>query len=299
MIRATGLTARLLLLTSTIAIAAPAIGKAAALPIANRTSFRLGDAGVMCTAQSKATDVRLTGMFDRAYVLTCRDAASAVGSLLAVRRSVNPATEPSALKAGALSCSAPTQVTIDGAGPVSSLTCRDEATKLDYKRYSLTRGKTTYLVEGLAGYDPALRLALGSVVANQPQRGAVRVATTEISDAAAFARTQAGSLDPAAARIEAYTLNNGGQFAQSDQYFETIALRDRNDKMAYSEALANQGLQQSNLSNFTAAVRLLDQAEATTADPQLSSDQPDQPAQARRGVGRTGQAGRADCVDRR
>ena len=262
MIRATGLTARLLLLTSTIAIAAPAIGKAAALPIANRTSFRLGDAGVMCTAQSKATDVRLTGMFDRAYVLTCRDAASAVGSLLAVRRSVNPATEPSALKAGALSCGAPTQVTIDGAGPVSSLTCRDEATKLDYKRYSLTRGKTTYLVEGLAGYDPALRLALGSVVANQPQRGAVRVATTEISDAAAFARTQAGSLDPAAARIEAYTLNNGGQFAQSDQYFETIALRDRNDKMAYSEALANQGLQQSNLSNFTAAVRLLDQAEA-------------------------------------
>ena len=271
MIRVNSLPARFLLLASTIAITSPVMGAATGLPIANRTSFRLGDAGVMCTAQSKATDGRLTGIFDRAYVLTCRDASSSVGSLLAVRRSINSATEPSALRVGTLSCGAPSQVTIEGAGAASSLTCRDETAKLDYKRYSLTRGKTSYLVEGLAGYDPALRLALGSVVANKPQRGAVRVATTEISDSAAFARTQAGSLDPAAARVEAYTLNNGGQFAQSDQYFETIALRDRNDSTALAEALANQGLQQSNLSNFTAAVRLFDRAEskAPRTDPVL------------------------------
>ncbi|MEO7410024.1 MAG: CHAT domain-containing protein, partial [Sphingomicrobium sp.] len=120
-------------------------------------------------------------------------------------------------------------------------------------------------------YDPALRLALGSVVSNKPLSGAVRVATTEVSDAAAFARTQAGSLDPAAARIEAYALNNGGQFAQSDQYFETLALRDRGDNAAFAEALANQGLQQSNLSNFNAALRLFAQAEskAPLSDPVL------------------------------
>ena len=69
--------ARALLFTSTIAVALPAVG-AGVLPIAHRTSFRLGDAGVTCTAQSRATDVRLTGIFDRAYVLTCRDASSAV-----------------------------------------------------------------------------------------------------------------------------------------------------------------------------------------------------------------------------
>ena len=259
--RFTAITARLLLLSSATSFGSAAIG-AASLPIANRTSFRLGDAGVMCTAQSQATDTRLTGIFDRAYMLTCRDASSAVGSLIAVRRSVDPMTEPSALKAGSLTCGAPAQVTVEGAGNATSLTCRDEAAKLDYKRYSLTRGKTTYLVEGLAGYDPALQLALGSVVSNRPQTGAVRVATTEISDAAAFARTQAGSLDPEAARIEAYTLNNGGQFAQSDQFFETIALRDQKDSSALAEALANQGLQQSNLSNFGAAVRLFAQADA-------------------------------------
>ncbi|WP_309601557.1 CHAT domain-containing protein [Sphingomonas sp.] len=270
MSRITAVTSRLLLLGTAIASTSAAIG-APALPIANRSSFRLGDAGVMCTAQSRATDPRLTGIFDRGYMLTCRDAASAVGSLLAVRRSVDATTEPSALKAGILSCGAPTQVVVEGAGAATSLTCRDEAAKLDYKRYSLTRGKTSYLVEGLSGYDPALRFALGSVVSDRPQSGAVRVATTEVSDAAAFARTQAGSLDPAAARIEAYTLNNGGQFAQSEQFFETIALRDRNDAPALAEALANQGLQQSNLSNFSAAIRLFDQAEskAPRTDPVL------------------------------
>ncbi len=260
MIRASRLS-RFLLLATSASIASGAIG-ATTLPIANRTSFRLGDSGVMCTAQSRATDTRLTGIFDRAYVLTCRDASSAVGSLLAVRRHIDPAAEPSALKSGSLTCSAPAQVAIDGAGTATSLTCRDEAAKLDYKRYALTRGKTSYLVEGLAGYDPALRLALASVVSDRPQVGAVRVATTEVSDAAAFARTQAGSLDPSAARVEAYALNNGGQFAQSDQFFETIALRDRNDPSALAEALANQGLQQSNLSNFNASLRLLTQAES-------------------------------------
>ena len=262
--------ARILVATILAGIGLPAAA-GGPLPIANRTSFRLGDAGVMCTAQSRATDPRLKGIFDRAYVLTCRDAASAVGSLLAVRRTIDPATEPSALKAGTLACSAPTPVTVDGAGAAIGLTCRDEANKLDYKRYAVNRGKTSYLVEGLAGYDPALRLALGSVVSNRPQVGAVRVATTEISDAAAFARTQAGSLDPAAARVEAYALNNGGQFAQADQFFETIALRDRNDTSAFVEAMANQGLQQSNLSNFRAALRLLDQAEskAPRTDPVL------------------------------
>ena len=270
MTRSSAMTARILLLASTISVAAPAIG-ASVLPIANRTSFRLGDAGVMCTAQSRATDTRLTGIFDRAYVLTCRDAASAVGSLIAVRRAVDPVREPGMIKTGALTCGAVSSVSVDGAGTANSLTCRDEASKLDYKRYWLTRGKTTYFVEGLAGYDPALRFALGSVVTDRPQTGAVRVATTDVSDAAAFARTQAGSLDPAAARIEAYALNNGGQFAQSDQFFETLALRDRNDSAAFAEALANQGLQQSNLSNFNAALRLLAQAEskAPRSDPVL------------------------------
>ena len=226
--------------------------------------FRLGDAGVMCTAQVRSTDARLSGIFYRAYQLTCRDAAAPIGSMLAVRRSVDLANERSALKSGALSCRAEETATIDKLGPVRAMTCRDEAAKVDYKRYAIDRGKTHYWVEGLAGYDPALRLALASLVTDRQQSGAVQVATTEVSDPASFARIQAGTLDAAGVRTEAYSRNNGGRFAESAEFFENLVARDSNDPSALGEALANQGLQQSNLGNFAAAERLLAKAAATS-----------------------------------
>ena len=93
----------------------------------------------------------------------------------------------------------------------------------------------------------------------------VQVATTEVSDPAAFARTQAGSLDAAGARAEAYARGNGSRFAESAEFFENLAGRDKEGGAALAEALANQGLQQSNLGNFGAAARLL--ARADTAAP--------------------------------
>jgi CHAT domain-containing protein/tetratricopeptide (TPR) repeat protein len=250
---------RFLLGASAISLAIPAL--AAEPPISNRNSFRIGDAGVMCSAQSRPADARLAGIFDRGYALTCRDAAGAVGSLIAVRRTVDMAREPSALKNEALACDTETSVTIDAIGAVRAMHCRDTKAHLDYKRYAVTRGKTTYLVEGLAGYDPALQLALASVVSDRPVPGTIRVATTEVSDAAAFARIQAGLLDASSARAEAYSRNNGGQFAEADQFFQSIAERDSQNPGIAAEAIANQGLQQSNLSNFAAADRLLAAAE--------------------------------------
>lgn len=260
MTRVLGNGPKLALLASALTVAASAIA-APELPLSLRDSFRLGDAGVLCTAQSTPTDARLNGIFDRAYILTCRDAAGAVGSLIAVRRPVDLANEPSALKAAAVTCAAPTSATVEAVGTVQSLHCRDEASKLDYRRYLVTRGKTAYLVEGLAGYDPALRFALASVVTDRPQSGAVQVATTEVSDPAAFARTQAGVLDPSAARTEAYVRNNAGRFAESAEFFENLSARDSNDPAARAEVIANLGLQQSNLGNFLAAERLLASAE--------------------------------------
>jgi CHAT domain-containing protein len=253
---------RTLTLALLAATAWPQVAVAAEVPLSTRNSFRLGDSGVLCTAQVKPTDKRLTGIFDYAYLLTCRDAASPVGSLIAVRRGVDLAAEPSAIQSAAMTCGAEQSETIDGIGAVRSLTCRDEDAKLDYRRYSTARSKTNYLVEGLAGYDPALRLALASVVTDRAQKGDVRVAVTEVSDAAAFARTQAGSLDAAGARSEAYYRNNGGRFAESAEFFENLASRNRQDAGALAEALANQGLQQSNLGNFAAAAMLLEKADA-------------------------------------
>ncbi|MEO7504483.1 MAG: CHAT domain-containing protein [Sphingomicrobium sp.] len=230
-------------------------------PISTRNSFRLGDAGVLCTAQSKPTDPRLKGMFDRAYLITCRDAASAVGSVLAIRGAVDLMTAKSALPASATDCK-PVAATITGLGPVTGARCHDASTSLDYLRYAVSRGKTSFVSEGLAGYDPAIRLALATVALDKPQSGVVQVATTEVSDPAAFARTQAGSLDAAGARAEAYARGNGSRFAESAEFFEDLASRDNGDSASLAEAYANQGLQQSNLGNFSAALRLMARAEA-------------------------------------
>ena len=264
MTRVAGQSFRLALLASGLMVAGAAVAKKDP-PLSIMNGFRLGDGGVLCTAQVQPADRRLSGVFDRAYVLTCRDAASAVGSLIAVRRAVDIAGEASIIKSGALSCTAPSSASIDNVGTVATLTCRDESSRLDYRRYLVSRGRTNYLVEGLAGYDPALRLALASVVNNKTQSGSVQVATTEVSDPAAFARTQAGAFDPASARTEAYARNNGGRFAESAEFFENLAQREGNDAASRAEALANQGLQQSNMSNFAAADRLL--AAADRASP--------------------------------
>lgn len=252
---------RLLISLLAGAAMAPAVAMAET-PLSVRSGFRLGDAGVMCTAQVKPTDARLSGIFDRSYQLTCRDAAGSVGSLLAVRRPIDLTSEPGALPAGPLVCQPETVATIEGVGAARSVTCRDETGKIDYKRYAVDRGKTHYWVEGLAGYDPALRLALASVVTDRPQRGAVQVATTEVSDPASFARVQAGTLDAAGVWTEAYLRNNGGRFAESAEFFENLVGRSENDPSSTGEALANQGLQQSNLGNFAAADRLFTRAAA-------------------------------------
>jgi CHAT domain-containing protein len=249
-----------LLLASVAAM--PAI--AAEPPLSVKSSFRLGDAGVLCSAQVRPSDPRLSGMFDRAYQLTCRDAAAPIGSLLAVRRAIDAPSERGAVTGGLLACTAEANQMIANVGPVQRWTCRDGSAGVDYRRYALKRGKTSYFVEGLAGYDPALQLALASVVTNRAQKGAVQVATTEVSDPAAFAKVQAGSLDPAGVRTEAYVRNNAGRFAESAEFFESLASREGNEPGSLGEALANQGLQQSNLGNFAAAERLLAKAQASS-----------------------------------
>jgi CHAT domain-containing protein len=240
---------------------APVLAAEAQQPLSVRNSFRVGSSGVTCTAQNAPLDTRLGGLFDRGYRLSCRDASGAVGSLIAVRRDVAMAAEPTGLPGVTLACGGEGSVMIEAVGRVNAVNCRDNSVNVEYKRYAVKRGGTTYFVEGLAGYDPALRLALASVVSDAPVAGEIRVATTEVSDPAAFARVQAGQLDRLGARDEGYLRNNGGRFAEASEFFEALVSRDRTSSSSgLAEALANQGLQQSNLGNFTAADRLFAQA---------------------------------------
>lgn len=248
------------LLASTAALASLAPAAARDLPLSVQNTFRIGDSGVMCTAQATPDDPRLRQMFDRGYRLTCRDAAAAVGTLVALRRTEPIAALPSALPGVNLACAQVEDATIEGLGAVQAANCTSGSTGVGYRRYGLERSGVTYIVEGLSGYDPALRLALASVVQGRLVPGKVEVAVTEVSDAAAFARVQAGALDRLDARDEAYLRNNSGRFAEAGQFFESLATRAQGDDAALAETLANQGLQQSNLGNFSAAVRLFDAA---------------------------------------
>ncbi|MEO0033485.1 MAG: hypothetical protein RIS94_3243 [Pseudomonadota bacterium] len=261
MIRARSCAARLLslALVSTALSAVPALAQG--LPLSVRNSFRIGTSGVLCTAQNAPDDPRLSGMFDRSYRLTCRDAAGAVGTLVALHGDMPLEGVPHGPGVSDLACGAIAPFRLDGVGAVTAQACRDQRARVDYRRYAVRRAGVTWVVEGLAGYDPALRLALASVVNDRPVEGEIRVATTEVSDPAAFARIQAGQLDQLGARDEGYLRNNGGRFAESAEFFQSLAARSRTGEgVGLAEALANEGLQQSNMGNFAAAERLFAQS---------------------------------------
>lgn len=239
------------------------------LPVSVRSSFRVGTAGVVCSAQVTPTDTRLQAMFDRAYTLSCRDAAGPVGTLIAVQRplAIDAAPDVGAPAAAGADrvCGPAGRVAIPGLGDAGAMVCRDPRSGLDYRRYALRRAEVSYVVEGLAAYDSALQLALASVVLDRPVPGEIKVATTEVTDAAAFARLQAGLLDPRGLRGEGYLRNNGSSFAESAAFFEVLAERHRtgeNERAEQADALANEGLQQSNLANFAAAARLFGESES-------------------------------------
>jgi hypothetical protein len=241
-------TLSLMLLAS--ATAAPPAMAADSLSLTD--SFRIGTAGVLCTAQSQAADPALRGLFDRGYRIICRDAAAPVGALYALR-SAAPA-----LPAG---CAVPVAATIAGLPGVQVSRCT--IVGLGHVRYQVTRGRTLFVADGFAGYASALELGLQSLLADAPVVGTVEVAATEAGDPVAFARLQAGSLEPGQALAEAYTRNNSASYAESAEFFDLLVERSRQGAPGFTrsaEYLTNQGLQQSNLLQFADADRLFARA---------------------------------------
>ena len=241
-------TLSLMLLAS--ATAAPPAMAADSLSLTD--SFRIGTAGVLCTAQSQAADPALKGLFDRGYRIICRDAAAPVGALYALR-SAAPA-----LPAG---CAVPVAATIAGLPGVQVSRCTIDG--LGHVRYQLMRGRTLFVADGFAGYASALELGLQSLLADAPVVGTVEVAATEAGDPVAFARLQAGSLEPGQALAEAYTRNNSASYAESAEFFDLLVERSRQGAPGFTrsaEYLTNQGLQQSNLLQFADADRLFARA---------------------------------------
>ncbi|WP_293969642.1 CHAT domain-containing protein [Sphingomonas sp.] len=232
-------------------------------------SFRLGSGGSsLCRVQSLAASPVSRGMFDHSYAIACRDAATPVGEIHVIRPA---AKEDPLARLSAGTCEAPTQQALENAGTATAFTCEGSRAGVPLRRYVIRRRGTVYVAQGLAGYDSALALALRSIVADRVLPGEVSVAVTEAGDAAAFARVQAGSLDLDQALAEGYRRNNGGNYAEAAEFFDTLLQRrfsaaDPNRR--YGEYMVNRALQKSNLGEFAEADALFAEARRIpTADP--------------------------------
>jgi len=231
---------------------------AGAQPVSLQESFRIGTgASLLCTAQSRVVDAALEDMFDRSYSIICRDAAVPIGQAYALRtRNGDPAARLGSLRADRVACQPGPDVQMDDIGTVSSLSCRLNEADVAYNVYLTRRGDTLYVAEGLGGYDSALRLALRSVVRNRVAEGEVSIATTGAGDPAAFARAQAGILDPDRALAEAYRRNNAGNYAEAAEFFGNLLNREGAEQSRV-EAQVNEALQRSNLGRYGEAESLL------------------------------------------
>ncbi len=255
-----------MVLIAAVSLAALAAQPASAQPLSLRDSFNIGSGrGLLCTAQVSALDAAFGDMFDRGYSITCRDAAAPVGQLYALRlRGGDPEARLARLRSERVDCPASERVEIEGAGTATVLNCRWRSADVGHRAYLVRRGNTLYVAEGLAGYDSALRLGLRSLIADSPVAGEVAVATTGAGDPAAFARAQAGTLDPRRALLEAYRRNNAGSYAEAAEFFGS--LDEIEESSTRAEALVNQGLQSSNLGRYAEAEAEFARASALAGD---------------------------------
>jgi CHAT domain-containing protein len=251
-----------------IAMVLATAGGAAPQPrtrVSLQDSFRIGDAGVLCTAQRLSEDAAYQSLFDRAYDVVCRDAASPVGKLYALRPGREAPGTPAADQAD---CPPPTETEEAGLGAIRRRECAGSGDGARSVWLSLTRGGTTYAARGFVAYEAALRLGLESLARDRTMAGTIDAVSIGATDAEALTRLQAERLDPDQALAAAYKLANSGGYADAADFFDNLIVRARSNPQAaqrLGEYLANQAIEQSTLGNLSEADRLFAQAEQAIA----------------------------------
>jgi CHAT domain-containing protein len=231
-------------------------------PPSLRDSFPLGgDSGALCQVEAKGRDAAAKGIFDRAWAIVCRDAARPVGRLYSLRGDApDIAARLNAIRAAEADCAGPAKTRRREIGDVATLACTLKGADVGYQVLTFRRGDTTYVAEGLAGYGDALELGLRTIVADRIVPGKIEVATSGVNDPVAFARVQAGTLDPDRALAEGYRRNNAGAYAEAAEFFGTLQQRADAGEDRTGEYLINEALQKSNLGQFAEADRLFEEA---------------------------------------
>lgn len=244
-----------------LALAAAPAGAAEGDDPTLRDRFAIGSqGGALCEVQATVRDRVVAGMFDRAWLILCRDASRPVGTVRMLRASPDAArARIEQGRAGTVTCTAPDACTVKGSDV--SWRTRIEAD-----------GDTSYAVEGFAAYGDALDLALESIRQRRIVPGVIEVATTSVGGNDSFARTLAGTVDLDKALAEGYRRNHSGDYADAAEFFEALSRRAAEESGAAgldpTEFTLNRALQKSNLGQFAEADRLFAEAEAVpTSDP--------------------------------
>lgn len=242
-------------------------GSAQITSVALRDSVPIGSNG-LCEAQIQSPRAG-DGLFDRRYLIVCRDAAAPVGELHVLGEGTldtafAAASPPDArCREGSLSEPA------TGLSDTRAYVCSSGDNAIERLVVVGRNSNRVFAANGLAVYDDALRLGLATLATDKPVEGIVEVPLTQSGDAQAFARAQAEAISAEIALAEAYRRSNAGNFAEAAEFFATSAstLQGR----GATEALLNEALQQSNLGNFLQAGTLFAQArDASTNDPVLA-----------------------------
>ncbi len=263
----TALTRATLLPAAALGLLSAAPVAAQGVPVALRDSVPIGSNG-LCEAQIQSpTDA--DGLFDRRYSIICQDAAIAVGSLW-VLSSADPDAVTQDLTGGGRNCrEAALAVTPAGVSSVRAYACRETESNLERVLVVGSGGGRTYVADGIAVYEDALRLGLATLATDREQAGTVEIPLTLASDASAFARAQAEAISAESALVEAYRRANAGNYAEAAEFFAAAA--DALEGEDATEALLNAALQQSNLGNYLeAALLFLNIRELIGEDPILN-----------------------------
>ncbi len=253
-----------LLALAAACVPAPAAAQAGVLSL--RDSLPIGSNN-LCEAQIRSPRAG-DGLFDRHYVIVCRDTSAPIGTLM-VQRGSTSATMLAQASAGGNACTAADAANMPEGLPGAQRFACAGADGLSRVLIVGETGGTTYAASGVAAYEDALRLGLGSIASGRLIAGNVEIPLTMAGDASAFARAQAEAISAGAALAEAYRRSNAGDFAQAAEFFAAAAAALEGGNAV--EAQLNAALQQSNLGNYAEAALLFVEAQQLVGeDPVLA-----------------------------
>lgn len=232
-----------------------------------RDSVPIGSNG-LCEAQIQSPRSG-DGLFDRHYLVVCRDAAAPVGSLHVLGNTSMDAALALVTVTDAQCSDGDIGAIPQGLANAHGYVCAASDTGIQRMVMVGSNGNRTYSASGLSVYGDALRLGLSTLATDRLVEGIVEVPLTQAGDSRAFARAQAEAISAEIALNEAYRRSNAGNFAEAAEFFaaSAVALQGRSG----TEALLNSALQQSNLGNFLEAGNIFIQAQPQTQnDPILA-----------------------------